>query len=101
LAGDCKYITRYGPDKMPGKIIVTNTTTEEDRALFKKMGARFLVTTTPILEGRSFGTNMMEAAILAAVGRKAPIDYYHAAEYLKWMDGIVEQIHFKPQVMEL
>jgi hypothetical protein len=101
LAGDCKYITRYGPDHMPGKVIVTNTTTVEDRQLFKKMGAKYLVTTTPVLEGRSFGTNMMEAAILAAIGWKEPVDYSHAGEYLKMMDKLVDEIKFKPQVMEL
>jgi len=101
LAGDCKYITRYGPDHMPGKVIVTNTTTVDDRQLFKKMGAKYLVTTTPVLEGRSFGTNMMEAAILAAIGWKERVDYSHAGEYLKMLDKLVEEIKFKPQVMEL
>jgi len=101
LAGDCNYITRYAPDRMPGKVIVTNTTTVDDRELFKKMGAKYLVTTTPVLEGRSFGTNMMEAAILAAIGWKEPVDYSHADEYLKMMDKLVDEIKFKPQVMEL
>ena len=101
LAGDCKYITRCAPDQMPGKVIVTNTTTVDDRQLFKKMGARYLVTTTPVLDGRSFGTNMMEAAILAAIGWKERVDYAHADEYLKMMAKLVDEIHFKPEVMEL
>ena len=101
LAGDCKYITRNAPDRMPGKVIVTNTTTVDDRALFKKMGVRYLVTTTPVLEGRSFGTNMMEAAILAAIGWKEPVEYSNAGEYLKMMDKLVGEINFQPKVMEL
>ena len=101
LAGDCNYITHYAPDQIPGKVIVTNTTTVDDRLLFKKMGARYLITTTPVLDGRSFGTNMMEAAILAALGWKEPVDYSHAGEYLKMLDKLVDEIKFKPQVMEL
>jgi hypothetical protein len=101
IAGDCNYITRYGPDRMDGKVIVTNTTTVDDRTLFKRMGAKYLITTTPILDGRSFGTNMMEAAILAAIGWKKPVDYFHPDEYLKMMEDIVEKIKFLPTVMEL
>jgi hypothetical protein len=28
IAGDCHYITRYMPDDLEGKVIVTNTTTQ-------------------------------------------------------------------------
>jgi hypothetical protein len=59
IAGDCHYIKRYMPDDLTGKVIVTNTTTPEDVAQFKKAGVKYLITTTPVLEGRSFGTNMM------------------------------------------
>ncbi len=101
IAGDCHYIKRFMPDQMPGKVVVTNTTTPEDVEAFRKTGVKYLVTTTPVLEGRSFGTNMMEAAILAAIGWKEPVDYSHSEEYLKMMDKLVDEIHFKPQVMEL
>jgi hypothetical protein len=69
IAGDCHYIKKYMPHELPGKIIVTNTTTEEDVALFKSAGISYLITTTPVLEGRSFGTNMMEAALVAVAGK--------------------------------
>jgi len=68
IAGDYHYIHRYMPDRLDGKIIVTNTTTEEDRVFLKRSGARLLVTTTPILGGRSFGTNVMEAVLVALSG---------------------------------
>ncbi len=70
VAGDCHYITRYMPDRMDGKIIVTNTTTQDDMKLFKNSGVKYIMTTTPVLDGRSFGTNMMEAAVVAAMGRQ-------------------------------
>ena len=40
----------------------------DDVDFFRERGASFLITTTPVIEGRSFGTNLMEAAILAASG---------------------------------
>jgi hypothetical protein len=69
IAGDCHYIKRYMPDSLPGKIIVTNTTTEADVETFRQAGTACLVTSTPVLEGRSFGTNMMEAALIAVAGK--------------------------------
>ena len=68
IAGDYHYIHRYMPDRLDDKIIVTNTTTEKDRAFLKKSGAKLLVTTTPIMSGRSFGTNVMEAVLVALSG---------------------------------
>jgi hypothetical protein len=101
IAGDCHYITKYMPDQLPGKIIVTNTTTLEDVALFRKAGVRFLVTTTPVYDGRSFGTNMMEAAIIAAVGRKLPIDYANPGNYYAELSEIIKKINLTPQVQAL
>jgi hypothetical protein len=63
IAGDCHYIKRHMPDKLEGKIIATNTTTTSDIEQFRKAGVKYVVTSTPVLEGRSFGTNMMEAAL--------------------------------------
>lgn len=101
IAGDCHYITRYMPDSLPGKIIVTNTTTPDDVALFRQAGVRYLVTTTPVLEGRSFGTNMMEAAIIAANGRTEPVDYARPNGYLKELGQLVDRLNLQPQLQEL
>ena len=73
IAGDWLYIKKHMPDDMEGKIIVTNTTTPEDVDFMRSRGIRCLVTTTPNLEGRSFGTNAMEAAITAAAGKNRPL----------------------------
>jgi hypothetical protein len=101
IAGDCHYIKRYIPDHMDGKIIVTNTTTEEDRELFKQVGVRYLVTTTPVLDGRSFGTNMMEAAIVAALGRKTQVDYSQPGDYFEIIRRAVADLHMEPQLQAL
>ena len=101
IAGDCHYITRYMPDRMDGKIVVTNTTTGDDMKLFKESGIQYVMTTTPVLDGRSFGTNMMEAAIAAAMGRTQPVDYAHPGDYFDVLGKVVEKIGFEPQLQEL
>jgi hypothetical protein len=94
VAGDCHYIKRYMPDDMKGKVIVTNTTTPEDFELFRKCGVKYLVTTTPVLEGRSFGTNMMEAALIAVSGKNRVLTH---DEY----NDLLEKLGFEPQLFEL
>lgn len=101
LAGDCHYINRYMPELITGKIIVTNTTTEKDRDMFKKGGAYALMTTTPILDGRSFGTNMMEAALVAASGWNKPIIYTADSEYMISLKNIIQSINIEPQLQIL
>lgn len=101
IMGDCHYIWKYMPERVDGKIIITNTTTPEDVEFFKRSGARFLVTTTPVYDGRSFGTNMMEAAIVAAFGRKEPIDYAHPGDYFQWIEQKIKELDLTLQVQEL
>lgn len=65
IAGDFHFIRRNMPDDMTGKIVITNTVTRADREMLKQNGAALLITTTPEFDGRSFGTNMMEAVLYA------------------------------------
>lgn len=101
IAGDCHYIRRYMPENLAGKVIVTNTTTPEDKEAFRKAGVRFMVTTTPVLDGRSFGTNVMEAGIVAALGRTQPIDYANPGTYFQEMAQAVDRLNLTPQVHAL
>ena len=94
IAGDCHYIKRFMPDDLTGKVIVTNTTTPEDVETFRKAGVKYLVTTTPVLDGRSFGTNMMEAALVAVSGRGRPLTWPELNEML-------DKLGFEPQLQEL
>jgi len=82
IAGDCLYIKRHMPERLDGKVIVTNTTTETDVELFRERGVRYLVTSTPRLEGRSFGTNVMEAALVALAGKGRPLSEQELEEWL-------------------
>src|SRR5690606_34682756 len=70
VAGDWHYVRRHMPPALPGKTILTNTVTEEDVALLRQRGVALLVTTTPEINGRSFGTNVMEAVLVALSGKR-------------------------------
>ena len=94
IAGDCHYIKRFMPEDLKGKVIVTNTTTTEDVEQFRKFGVKYLVTTTPVLDGRSFGTNMMEAALVAISGKNRPLTWDEYNEMLA-------KLGFEPQLQEL
>jgi hypothetical protein len=86
IAGDCLYIMHHMPDRLDGKVIVTNTTTPENVDAFRQRGVRYLVTTTPRLDGRSFGTNMMEAALVALAGLGRPLTRPELAEMLERLE---------------
>ena len=101
VAGDCHYITKYMPDQMPGKVVVTNTTTRDDMELFRSAGVSHMVTTTPVYDGRSFGTNMLEAALLAVSGHTQAVDYAHPGNYYQEMSDLIHQVNLKPQVQKL
>lgn len=94
VAGDCHYIKHHMPDDMQGKVIVTNTTTPEDQKLFRDLGVKYLVTTTPVLDGRSFGTNMMEAALVAISEKGRPLQ---RSEYTE----LLARLKMQPQLQEL
>jgi len=94
IAGDWLYIMQHAPDDLSGKVIVTNTTTESDVTFLKDRGVDFLITTTPVLDGRSFGTNMFEAALVAAAGKNRPLTTPE-------LDQIIDQLNLKAQIQDL
>jgi hypothetical protein len=85
---------RHMPERVDGKVIATNTTTEEDVELFRLAGVKYLITVTPVLEGRSFGANMMEAALVAVSGKGRPLSRAELTELL-------DRLHFEPSLQEL
>ena len=95
IAGDFHYIGHYMPLDLRGKIILTNTTTTENVEELTKRGVHQLITTTPVLDGRSFGTNVMEAVLVTLLGKPpeqlTPEDYFNKFKELDW----------KPQIQEL
>jgi len=95
IAGDFIYIRRYLPQRLDGKIIITNTTTKEDLVLLKQRGISKVITTTPDMGGRSFGTNVIEALIVSLMGK--PLDQINPENYY----SMLKELNMKPGVIDL
>lgn len=94
LAGDFLFMRKYLPDDLAGKTVITNTTTAENIELLRARGVRQVITTTPCYEGRSFGTNMMEAALTAYAGKGRPLTN---AE----LNALIDELDLRPSVQRL
>lgn len=95
IAGDFLFIKRFMPSRLEGKTIITNTVTAADRQMLKDAGVKTLVTTTPCLQGRSFGTNVLEAAIVAASGSKTALRPEEYEELIKKHNIMPSIEHFQ------
>lgn len=82
------------PNRLDGKTILTNTVTAKDRVMLREAGVRTLITTTPRVNGRSFGTNVMEAALVASVGAR------HSLEPAAY-DELIRKYHLHASVETL
>jgi len=83
ISGDYKFVRKYMPHDMTGKWIVTNTTTIEDVDFLRSTGAELLITSTPRLEGRTFGTNVIEAVLVGLEGSKTALTPERYLELLR------------------
>jgi hypothetical protein len=94
IAGDFHFMRQFMPERLDGKIILTNTVTQGNVEELTARGIRMLITTTPDLAGRSFGTNVLEAALLALLGKTwsevAPADY----------ERVLHELRLKPRVVK-
>jgi len=94
IGGDFLYVKQHMPEDMQGKVIVTNTTTPADVEFLKKRGIKYLITTTLSFDGRTFGTNMMEAALVAVAGKGRVLTTDE-------LNALIDQLGFEPQLQEL
>jgi len=92
IAGDFLFMRKYMPKSLSGKTVVTNTTTEENIDLLKQRGVKTVITTTPRYDGRSFGTNMLEAALTAYAGKGRRLSDEE-------LNGLIDELGLKPSVM--
>ena len=95
IAGDWHLVRRYMPEGLNGQLVITNTTTQEDVLFLRQKGIGRLVTTTPELDGRSFGTNVMEAVMLVLLGKAW--DDVRPEDYL----SLIERLDMIPRVLDL
>ena len=95
IAGDFHFMRQYMPERLDGKIVLTNTVTQANLEELASRGVKLLVTTTPDIGGRSFGTNVLEAALLALLGKRwsevVPDDY----------ERLLRALDLKPRVVRL
>ncbi len=94
LAGDFLFMRKYVADDLSGKTVITNTTTEENIEFLRERGVKMVITTTPRYDGRSFGTNMMEAALTAYAGKGRPLS---DAE----LNALIDELNLRPSVQFL
>jgi hypothetical protein len=92
LGGDFIQIRQFMPNDLTGKIVVTNTTTAKNVEELRKRNLHILVTVTPRLEGRSFGTNVMEATLLALMDK--PQSEVTDADFIH----LIENIPLEPNI---
>ena len=95
IAGDFHFVRRYMPERLDGKTIVTNTVTPADLELLRERGIARLITSTPDFNGRSFGTNVVEAALVAYLGEG------RSALTSERYDGVLAKLDLRPRVVEL
>lgn len=94
IAGDWHIIRRYMPERLDGKIILTQSSRKSEVELLRSRGVKTLITTTPEIGGESFATNVMEAVLVVLLGKHpaelTPTDYLGTLKQLGWEPGITE-----------
>jgi len=95
IAGDTLYIRRYAPDDLAGKVVITQTVRKADLEWLATAGVTRVITTTPMMGGETFATNVMEGVIVALLGKR-PADL-NADDYL----DVLRRLNWKPNIIEL
>jgi hypothetical protein len=95
ICGDFHYIKRNLPPRLDGKVVLTNTTTQADQDDLKARGCAYLCTTTPVIEGRSFGMNVLEGCVAALIRQRG--DMLTPENYAVYLNKLALQ----PTVVEL
>ena len=94
LAGDFLFMRKYMPQDLSGKTVITNTTTGDNIDLLRERNVKTVITTTPRYEGRSFGTNMLEAALTAYAGKGRPLSDQE-------LNNLIDELDLRPTVLAL
>ena len=94
LAGDFLFIRKYVTDDLSGKTVITNTSTEGNLEFLRERGVGMVVTTTPRYEGRTFGTNLMEAVLTAYADRGRQLTDTE-------LNDLIDELEFRPTATQL
>lgn len=93
VCGDWHYIRRYMAADMSGKTIITQTLRKADLDLLREVKVARAITTTPVIGGETFATNVMEGVIVALLGKKpsqmTEQDYLDMLQRLNWKPNAI------------
>ncbi len=95
VCGDFHFIRRYMPQDLQDKVVLSQTLTRQDVEELRRRGVALLVTVTPEIEGRSLGTNVFEALVVA-LSQESP-ERIPPQMYVEWM----HRLGFEPRVQWL
>ncbi len=95
ICGDWHFIRRYAPERLPGKTVLSQTVRADDLAWLKSTGLQRLITTTPMMGGETFATNVMEGVVVALLER--PPSALTAGDYMK----VLAQLNWSPNIIDL
>ncbi|MBX3118804.1 MAG: hypothetical protein KF784_07035 [Fimbriimonadaceae bacterium] len=94
IAGDTHFVKRYAPDKMYGKTIITQTLRKHTIDFFRSAGVSRIITTTPVMGGETFATNVMEGVVVALLGKRpeqlTEKDYLDTLAKLNWHPNVLK-----------
>ena len=94
ICGDWHYIRRYIPDHIPGTTILTQTVRSADLDWLRTTGCRRVITTTPVMGGETFATNVMEGVLISLLGKRpeeaTTDDYLSVLARLDWSPHVIE-----------
>jgi len=94
ICGDTHFIKRYAPDDLKGMTVITQTVRKADLEWLRKAGASRVITTTPMMGGETFATNVMEGVVVALLGKRpeqmAEADYLDVLKRLDWEPNIID-----------
>lgn len=66
IGGGLNYIRKYAPRALRNNIVITSSLSGQDLEDLRDKGVRTIFTTTPEMNGRSYGQNVLEAIMVAA-----------------------------------
>jgi hypothetical protein len=92
VCGDFHFIRRYMPHDLQDKVVLSQTLTRSDVEELRRRGVALLVTVTPEIAGRSPGTNVFQALVVA-FARESP-ERIAPEAYVDWM----HRLGFEPRV---
>lgn len=94
ICGDWHYIRRYAPDDLSGKTIITQTLRKADLELLRSWKVKRAITTTPVIGGETFATNVMEGVVVALFGKRPEAltekDYLDMLKKLDWKPNVID-----------